>query len=120
MEKMLKIDGNLAVQPGERRVITIAANEKTEAATLRVAAYARVSTASNEQLNSYAAQNRYYTDFITAHAGWKMVDIYADEGISGTSTERRDDFQRLMADCRRGLIDRVLCKSISRFARNTK
>lgn len=120
MEKMLKIDGNLAVQPKERRVITIAANEKTEAATLRVAAYARVSTASNEQLNSYAAQNRYYTDFITAHAGWKMVDMYADEGISGTSAVKRDDFQRLMADCRRGLIDRVLCKSISRFARNTK
>ena len=49
-----------------------------------------------------------------------MVDIYADEGISGTSAEKRDDFQRLIADCRRGLIDRVLCKSISRFARNTK
>ena len=120
MEKMLKIDGNLAVQPGERRVITIAANDKSETITLRVAAYARVSTASNEQLNSYAAQNRYYTDFITAHADWKMVDIYADEGISGTSVEKRDDFRRLMADCRRGLIDRVLCKSISRFARNTK
>ena len=120
MEKMLKNDGNLAVQPGERRVITIAANDKSEAITLRVAAYARVSTASSEQLNSYAAQNRYYTDFITAHTGWKMVDIYADEGISGTSAEKRDDFQRLMADCRRGLIDRVLCKSISRFTRNTK
>ena len=58
MEKMMKIDVNLAVQSGERRVITIMANEKTEDATLRVAAYARVSTASNEQLNSYVAQNR--------------------------------------------------------------
>lgn len=49
-----------------------------------------------------------------------MVDIYADEGITGTSAEKREDFQRLLADCRRGLIDRVLVKSISRFARNTK
>ena len=120
MEKMLKIDGNLAVQSNERRIITIAANEKKEAATLRVAAYARVSTASDEQMNSYAAQNRYYTDFITAHAGWRLVDIYADEGISGTAADKRDEFQRLMADCRRGLIDRILTKSISRFARNTK
>ena len=120
MEKMLNINGNLAIQQGERRIITIAANEKTEAVTLRVAAYCRVSTASDEQLNSYAAQNRYYTDLIAAHSDWKLVDVYADEGISGTSAEKRDDFQRLMADCRRGLIDRVLTKSISRFARNTK
>ena len=120
MEKMLNINGNLAIQQGERRIITIAANEKTEAVTLRVAAYCRVSTASDEQLNSYAAQNRYYTDLIAAHSNWKLVDVYADEGISGTSAEKRDDFQRLMADCRRGLIDRVLTKSISRFARNTK
>ena len=120
MEKMLNINGNLAIQQGERRIITIAANEKTETVTLRVAAYCRVSTASDEQLNSYAAQNRYYTDMIAAHSDWKLVDVYADEGISGTSAEKRDDFQRLMADCRRGLIDRVLTKSISRFARNTK
>ena len=120
MEKMLNINGNLAIQQGERRIITIAANEKTETVTLRVAAYCRVSTASDEQLNSYAAQNRYYTDLIAAHSNWKLVDVYADEGISGTSAEKRDDFQRLMADCRRGLIDRVLTKSISRFARNTK
>ena len=120
MEKMLKIDGNLAVQPGERRVITIAANDKSETITLRVAAYARVSTKSDEQRNSYAAQNRYYTDLISAHEGWKLVDLYADEGITGTSAEKRDEFQRMMADCRRGLIDRILVKSISRFARNTK
>ena len=120
MERMLNINGNLAIQQGERRIITIAANEKTEPLTLRVAAYCRVSTASDEQLNSYAAQNRYYTDLIAAHSDWKLVDVYADEGISGTSAEKRDDFQRLMADCRRGLIDRILTKSISRFARNTK
>lgn len=120
MEKMLKIDGNLAVQPGERQIITIAANEKTEAAVVRVAAYIRVSSSSEEQLNSYAAQNRYYADLIAAHRDWKLVDIYADEGISGTSADKRGDFQRMMADCRRGLIDRILVKSISRFARNTR
>jgi len=120
MEKMLKIHGNLAIEQGERRIITIDAAAKPEHVTLRVAAYARVSTASDEQLNSYAAQNRYYTDLITAHQGWKMVDIYADEGISGTSADKRQDFQRMMADCRRGLIDRILTKSIARFARNTK
>ena len=120
MEKMLKIDGNLAVQPGERRVITIAANDKSEAITLRVAAYARVSTDSAEQHNSYAAQNKRYTEIISAHKDWKLVDLYADEGISGTTTDKREDFQRMMADCRRGLIDRILVKSVSRFARNTK
>ena len=120
MEKMLNVSGNLAIEQGERRVITIAANDKTEAVSLRVAAYCRVSTASDEQHNSYAAQNRYYTDLIAAHNDWKLVDVYADEGISGTSADKREDFQRMMADCRRGLIDRVLTKSISRFARNTK
>ena len=79
MEKMLNINGNLAIQQGERRIITIAANEKTEPVILRVAAYCRVSTASDEQLNSYAAQNRYYTDLIAAHSNWKLVDVYADE-----------------------------------------
>lgn len=120
MGKMLKIDGNLAVRSGERQLITIAANEKPEAATLRVATYVRVSTDSAEQRNSYAAQNKHYTDVISAHKDWKLVDLYADEGITGTSTDRRDDFQRLMADCRRGLIDRILVKSVSRFSRNTK
>lgn len=119
MEKMLNINGNLAIAQGERRIIAISAAKKPEAIALRVAAYARVSTSSDEQFNSYAAQNRYYTALITAHDGWKLVDIYADEGISGTVADKRDDFQRLMADCRRGLIDRVLTKSIARFARNT-
>ena len=57
---------------------------------------------------------------ISSKENWSMVDIYADEGITGTSAEKREDFQRLLADCRRGLIDKVLVKSISRFARNTK
>lgn len=120
MEKMLNIYGNLAEKQGERRIITIDPTIKSEHVVLRVAAYARVSTGSEEQLNSYAAQNRYYTDLITAHQDWKLVDIYADEGISGTSTDKRQDFQRMMTDCRRGLIDRILTKSIARFARNAK
>lgn len=107
----------LAVQP---RVIKIEAAEKPENAQLRVAAYTRVSSDSDDQLNSFAAQNRYYAELISGKAEWRMVDIYADEGITGTSAAKREDFQRMMADCRRGLIDQILVKSISRFARNTK
>ena len=107
----------LAAQP---RVIKIEAAEKPENARLRVAAYTRVSSDSDDQLNSFAAQNRYYAELISGKAEWRMVDIYADEGITGTSTAKREDFQRMMADCRRGLIDQILVKSISRFARNTK
>lgn len=107
----------LAAQP---RVIKIEAAEKPKNAQLRVAAYTRVSSDSDDQLNSFAAQNRYYAELISGKAEWRMVDIYADEGITGTSAAKREDFQRMMADCRRGLIDQILVKSISRFARNTK
>ena len=113
-------DGSMALQEKQCRVITIEATGKPQDIKLRVAAYARVSSASDDQLNSFAAQNRYYTALISGKENWTMVDIYADEGITGTSVEKREDFQRLLADCRRGLIDRVLVKSISRFARNTK
>lgn len=107
----------LAAQP---RVIKIEAAEKPRNAQLRVAAYTRVSSDSDDQLNSFAAQNRYYAELISGKAEWRMVDIYADEGITGTSAAKREDFQRMMADCRRGLIDQILVKSISRFTRNTK
>lgn len=103
-----------------RRQIIIPASQQPEHAVLRVAAYCRVSTDSADQLNSFAAQNRYYTDFISGMANWQLVDIYADEGITGTSAKKRPDFQRLLEDCRNGLIDKVLVKSVSRFARNTK
>lgn len=89
-------------------------------APLRVAAYCRVSSDSADQLHSYAAQIRYYTDLIQNHEGWEMVDVYADEGITGTRMDKREDFNRLLADCRKGKIDKVLVKSISRFARNTR
>ena len=88
--------------------------------TLRVAAYCRVSSDSADQLHSYAAQIRYYTDLIQNQDGWDLVDVYADEGITGTRMDKREDFNRLLADCRKGKIDKVLVKSISRFARNTR
>lgn len=112
-------DGSLALNK-KRRVITIEATEPQENMKLRVAAYCRVSSSSEDQMNSFAAQTRYYTDLISANENWQMVDIYADAGITGTSAEKRTDFQRLLSDCKKGLIDKVLVKSVSRFARNTK
>ena len=110
--------GNLALE--QQRVIVIPAHDEIVARKLRVAAYARVSSSSEDQLNSYRVQNQYYSELISGNPDWEMVDIYADEGITGTSVEKREDFQRMMRDCRKGKIDRILVKSISRFARNTK
>ncbi|MFQ8839223.1 MAG: recombinase family protein [Oscillospiraceae bacterium] len=111
-------NGNLALE--QQRVIVIPAHDEIIARKLRVAAYARVSSSSEDQLNSYRVQNQYYSELISGNPDWEMVDIYADEGITGTSVEKREDFQRMMRDCRKGKIDRILVKSISRFARNTK
>ena len=111
-------DGNLALE--QQRVIVIPAHDEIVARKLRVAAYARVSSSSEDQLNSYRVQNQYYSELISGNPDWEMVDIYADEGITGTSVEKREDFQRMMQDCRKDKIDRILVKSISRFARNTK
>lgn len=91
-----------------------------EKSKLRVAAYARVSSDSADQLNSYLAQVDYYTRHIGENPDWELADIYADEGISGLDTQKRDEFNRMMADCRTGKIDRILVKSMSRFARNTR
>ena len=100
--------------------ITIIPPERAKANTLRVEAYCRVSTDAKEQKLSYASQIRNYTELISRHDGWELVDIYADEAVSGTKMDKREDFNRLLADCRKGRIDRVLVKSISRFSRNTK
>ena len=100
--------------------ITIIPPSEGRPEVLRVAAYCRVSTALEEQESSYASQIRSYTELISQHEGWELVDIYADEAASGTKTDKREDFNRLLADCRKGKIDRVLVKSISRFSRNTK
>ena len=86
---------------------------------LRTAAYCRVSTDTEEQLNSYAAQKAYYTQKIAENPEWEMAGIFADEGISGTSMKKRKEFNRMIAACKRGRIDLILTKSLSRFARNT-
>ena len=92
----------------------------TETVKRRVAAYCRVSSSSEDQLNSYQAQLTYYSHKFEDSTTEELVDLYADEGITGTREDKRDEFQRLMKDCRRGKIDRIYTKSISRFARNTK
>ena len=120
MDEKRMIEGTMALAGNQPRVIKIEPTVQPRHALLRVAAYTRVSSDSSDQLNSFAAQNRYYTKLIAENTAWQLVDIYADEGITGTSAEKRDDFQRMLADCRRGLVDQILVKSISRFARNTK
>ena len=84
----------------------------------RVAVYARVSTDDPRQTSSYELQKNYYTDMVGRHPNWELVDIYPDEGISGTSLKKRDAFNRMIADCRAGKIDLIVTKSVSRFARN--
>lgn len=100
--------------------VTFIPPRKVQPETLRVAAYCRVSTDSSDQLHSYAAQIKAYTELISRHEGWELVDVYADEGLTGTRMDKREDFNRMMADCRKGRIDKVLVKSISRFARNAR
>src|SRR5665811_336870 len=86
---------------------------------LRTAAYARVSTDSTEQLQSFNAQVEHYTNFINSNPEWEFVGVYADEGISGTKKENRPELLRLLSECENGKIDFIITKSISRFARNT-
>ena len=107
-----------------RRTVTIIPakpqmDQRTVMRQLRVAAYCRVSTEEEEQQSSYEAQCTYYTDKIMTNPEWTMAGIFADEGISGTSTKNRDDFNRMIRRCRQRKIDLILTKSISRFARNT-
>lgn len=90
-----------------------------ENAKTRVCAYCRVSTDNKEQESSYESQVFYYTNYINSRSDWTLVDIYADDGISGTSTAKREDFKRMIQDCMDGKIDMIITKSISRFARNT-
>lgn len=84
-----------------------------------MAAYCRVSTDQEEQLSSYENQVSYYTNFISNNPQYELAGIYADEGISGTNTKKRKNFNRMIDDCEAGKIDRIIVKSISRFARNT-
>ena len=86
--------------------------------TKRVAVYARVSTDDPRQTSSYELQKNHYQDVVSRHPGWELINIYADEGISGTSLQHRDSFIRMINDCNAGKIDLILTKSVSRFARN--
>ena len=87
---------------------------------IRLAAYCRVSSDSEDQLHSFAAQIRYYSEYTRKHPEYRLVDIYADEGLSGTDMKKRDEQNRMIRDCKKGKIDRVIVKSVSRFARNTE
>ena len=108
----------------EPKVIIIPAKEELpqdqeKKKNLRVAAYCRVSTKKDEQLGSYENQKAYYTEKIMANPNWTMADIFADEGITGTSACKRKNFLRMIRQCRKGKIDMIFAKSVSRFARNT-
>ena len=95
-------------QENTARVITIAATEQPQDIRLRVAAYARVSSNSEDQAHSFAAQNAYFSKLIAGNPNWELADIYADKGVTGTSIDKREDFLRMMEDCRKGRIDRIL------------
>lgn len=108
---------NITVIPAKRRVGN---NVKDDGKPkLKVAAYCRVSTDSDEQATSYEAQVEHYTTFIQKNPEWEYAGIYADDGISSTNTKKREDFNRMIEDCNNGKIDMIITKSISRFARNT-
>ena len=87
--------------------------------SLRVAAYCRVSTDRDDQANSFESQQRYFREYIARQPGWELAGIFADEGLSGTSTKKRLAFQRMIACARARMLDLIVTKEISRFARNT-
>lgn len=102
--------------PARRELLDRAA---TQDRLVRLAAYARVSTSNEDQLFSFENQIAYYREYAQRHPQYELVGLYADEGISGTSTKHREQFRRMIADCEDGKVDMVITKSISRFARNT-
>ncbi len=108
---------NITVIPARKRVGSTAAKEKIK--KLRVAAYCRVSTETEEQNLSYEVQVAHYTEYIKKNTEWEFAGIFADDGISGTNTKKREEFNRMIEECMEGNIDLVITKSISRFARNT-
>lgn len=101
-------------------VIDITSELQTAKSKIRLAAYCRVSSDSADQLHSFASQIRYYKDYERKNPRYQLVDIYADEGITGTSMTKRDAFNRMIGDCKKGKIDRIIVKSVSRFSRNTR
>ena len=113
----------MTVGENKPKVIVIPAAPKNtgtaEQRQLRVAAYCRVSTDSEEQLTSYTNQKKVYTEMIAAKSEWEFAGLYADEGISGTRADKRPQFQKMINDCLSGKIDYIITKSVCRFARNT-
>src|SRR5574344_515554 len=110
--------GNVMVIPARRQVGNTA-RQQEEKPKLRVAAYCRVSTDSDEQATSYEAQVEHYTYYIRKNPEWEFAGIVADDGISGTNTKKREEFNRMIDEAMAGKIDMIVTKSISRFARNT-
>ena len=106
----------MAAQVKEVKIIKPTTGEKEK--LLRVGAYCRVSTDSADQLNSFFAQVQHYNDYIRENDTMRLVEIYADEGITGTSVDKRDEFKRMMRDAKNRKLDRILVKSVTRFARN--
>ncbi len=111
----MPIASNVTIIPAKAQT----AENRNKYHQLRVAAYCRVSTEQEEQQNSYQVQIAYYTDLINRKKEWSLVGIFADEGISGTQTKKRTEFNRMIRMCKNKKIDLVITKSISRFARNT-
>lgn len=109
--------GNVMVIPARRQVENTV--KQSAQKKLRVAAYCRVSTDSEEQETSYVAQVTHYTEYLQNNPEWELAGIFADDDISGTKTKKRDEFNRMIDECMAGNIDMVITKSIRRFARNT-
>ena len=110
--------GTIKIIPAVKQVGN-SAGTRSESPKLRVAAYCRVSTDSDEQATSYEAQIEHYTEYISKNPEWELAGIFADDGITGTNTKNRDEFKRMIDECMAGNIDMIITKSISRFARNT-
>ena len=113
----MAVSRNVTVIPAIKR---IGNNKNSESKPkIRVAAYCRVSTDSEEQASSYEIQIEHYTNYIKRNKEWELAGIFADDGITGTNTKKRDEFNRMIDECMAGNIDMIITKSISRFARNT-
>ena len=113
------IMGNVMLIPARRQIGNNARKQEEEKPKLRVAAYCRVSTDSDEQATSYEAQVEHYTEYIQKNSDLEFAGIYADDGISGTNTKKREEFNHMIDDCKAGNIDMIITKFISRFASNT-
>lgn len=113
----MELNKSITVIPARKRVgNTVTAEAKPK---LKVAAYCRVSTDSDEQASSYEVQVEHYTQFIQKNPEWELAGIFADDGISGCNTKKRSEFNRMIEECMAGKIDMIITKSISCFARNT-